>query len=164
MLRPAGYLLIAVVAGLLGACGASEPAPRPEQLTVSQELLALVNQARAAGVTCGDERMPPVPALSVAPQLVIAAAAHSEDMLAMGVLTHTGSDGSGPGERIARTGYQATTWGENAAAGYTSVQSVMNGWLTSSGHCRNLMNSRFSEFGAGRAGNYWTQVFARPRQ
>lgn len=156
--------MIAAVAGVLSACGTSEPRPRPEQVTVSQELLVLVNQARVAGVTCGDEQMPAVPALKIAPQLVLAAAAHSEDMLAMGQLTHTGSDGSNPGERIARTGYQAASWGENAAVGYTSVEWVMSGWLGSTGHCRNLMSSRFSEFGAGRAGNYWTQVFARPRQ
>lgn len=155
--------LACLVAAVLTACGTAEPRPRPEQTSISHQLLVLVNQARAAGRQCGETYMPPVPALTVEARLVMAAAAHSEDMLAMGKLTHTGSDGSNPGQRIARTGYQHSSWGENAAWGYPTVESVMSGWLGSPGHCRNLMSSSFTEFGAGKAGTYWTQVFARPR-
>lgn len=155
--------LAAAVLAALAACGMSEPRPHPEQTSISQQLLVLVNQARASGRHCGDSYMPPVGALEIEPRLVLAAAAHSEDMLAMGKLTHTGSDGSNPGQRIARTGYEHSAWGENAAWGYPTVESVMSGWLGSPAHCRNLMNARFTEFGGGKAGTYWTQVFARPR-
>ncbi|MFN2323641.1 MAG: CAP domain-containing protein, partial [Trueperaceae bacterium] len=55
------------------------------------------------------------------------------------------------------------SWGENVAAGYPSVDAVMAGWLGSDGHCANLMNPGFTEFGAGESGRYWTQGFARPR-
>ena len=50
---------------------------------------------------------------------------------------------------------------ENIANGYASEQSVMNGWLGSEGHCKNIMNGSFKEMGAGREGNYWTQILAR---
>ena len=87
----------------------------------------------------------------------------SRDMRARGVMSHTGGDGSNPGERIARTGYVSATWGENVAAGYPSVEAVMAGWLGSDGHCANLMNPGFTEFGGGETDRYWAQVFARPR-
>jgi len=126
-------------------------------------MLAAVNVARAEGAHCGTSWYAPTTALALSAQLVEAAQAHSDDMLGMRTMSHTGSDGSGPGERIARTGYRASTWGENVAYGYRSVEQVMSGWLGSEGHCKNIMNPSFTEFGAGEAGFYWTQVFGRPR-
>ncbi len=152
--------LVIALAWLLGACGTS--AVTPEQLTTAQQLLNGVNAARAKGTTCGNTFYAPVSRLSLDLLLVQAAQAHSEDMLARGVLSHTGADGSNPGQRIARTGYKAATWGENAAAGYGSPDSVVKGWLNSPGHCWNIMNPAFTELGGARAGNYWTLVLARP--
>jgi uncharacterized protein YkwD len=47
---------------------------------------------------------------------------------------------------------------------------VMSGWLASAGHCANLMNPVYKDFGAACVRNdattyerYWTQVFAAPR-
>ncbi len=122
-----------------------------------------MNAARAAGAQCGAVWRAPTTPLTLNTLLVRAAQAHSDDMLAMRKMSHTGSDGSGPGDRIARTGYRASWWGENIAAGYRSVEAVMAGWLGSPGHCENIMNPNFTEFGAGEAGYYWTQVFGRPR-
>jgi uncharacterized protein YkwD len=51
------------------------------------------------------------------------------------------------------------TYGENIANGYGTEQAVMTAWLASEGHCKNIMNASFKEIGAGREGNYWTQVF-----
>lgn len=160
-LRARVAVCLMATAMFLSACGTA--GPQPQEMATARELLTLVNQARAGGRQCGDTAMPSVPALKLESRLVAAAADHSQDMLAMRRLTHTGSDGSSPGQRIARTGYEAATWGENAAVGYPDAPAVMAGWLGSAGHCRNLMNSAFTEFGAGRAENYWTQVFARPR-
>ncbi len=141
----------------------AEPDPDPGVPTVATRLLAAVNSARAAGATCGGVWQAPVAPLTQNELLVQAAQGHSDDMLAHGSMSHTGSDGSGPGDRISRTGYRASWWGENVAWNYRSVEQVMAGWLGSAGHCTNIMNPNFTEFGAGEAGYYWTQVFARPR-
>lgn len=92
-----------------------------------------------------------------------AASGHSQDMAEHGIMSHVGSDGSNPGERITREGYSFSTWGENVAWGYPTVERVMAGWVSSAGHCKNIMNPRFTEFGAAEIDRYWTQVFARPR-
>lgn len=149
------------LAMLLAAC--STRGPTSQQRTVSAEILRGVNAARASGVTCGTTAKPPVPPLKMHDLLIQAAQAHSDDMLAMNKLTHTGSDGSNPGQRIARTGYQYTTWGENAAMGYPNEAAVVKGWLGSTPHCNSIMSASFTEMGAARAGNYWTLAFATPK-
>jgi len=53
-----------------------------------------------------------------------AAHSHSQDQ-ANGALGHTGSDGSTPGDRIARTGVLHTASGENIAYGSTTGQEVI---------------------------------------
>ena len=143
----------------------SDPAPSdPAPDGVAAQLLAQVNAARVDGQVCGARgAFAPTHPLALEARLTAAAQDHSEDMHAHQKMSHTGSDGSDPGERIARTGYVFASWGENVAAGYASVDAVMAGWLGSDGHCANLMNPGFTEFGAGESGRYWTQVFARPR-
>lgn len=154
-------LVVAFVSmALLTACGAG--GNTPEDVQTANEVLALVNEVRSDGTTCGGEAQPPVQRLSLDGRLLRAAKLHSLDMEAHGTLTHTGSDGSNPGQRIARVGYEAATWGENAAAGYGSPESVMGGWLNSPGHCRNIMGAGYTQMGTARVGVYWTMVLARP--
>ena len=85
------------------------------------------------------------------------------------IFSHTGSDGSSFGQRIADTGYQSGAGGENIAAGSATAEDTMQQWLNSEGHCRNIMSGNFTQLGVGYAQNansqwthYWTQVFASP--
>ncbi|MFJ9339133.1 CAP domain-containing protein [Streptomyces sp. NPDC101733] len=120
------------------------------------EVLALVNQERAA-VGC--------PALTVNAKLTKAAQDHSADMAAHGNMSHTGSDGSDPGQRVTRAGYEWRTYGENVAYGYPTAAKVMEGWMNSPGHKRNILDCSFKEIGIGLAqpGQYWTQDFGATR-
>jgi uncharacterized protein YkwD len=69
----------------------------------------------------------------------------------------------GPWERIAN--YYSGANGENAAAGYTSPQAVMNAWMNSSGHRSNILNPGTVSIGVGfyqGSGDYryyWVQDF-----
>ena len=96
-----------------------------------------------------------------------AAQLHADDMLAMGRMTHTGSDGSSAGQRITRQGYNWRTWGENVARGYQTEESVLQGWVNSPGHQANNINPNFEDFGLAKAGSgsqlYWALVFAAER-
>ncbi|MGW4025998.1 CAP domain-containing protein [Streptomyces sp. NPDC005009] len=97
--------------------------------------------------------------------LTKAAQDHSEDMAASGNMSHTGSDGSSPGDRITRAGYGWSTYGENVAYGYSTPEQVMAGWMASPGHKENILNCAFKEIGVGLAqpGSYWTQDFGTAR-
>ncbi|MCQ6245362.1 CAP domain-containing protein [Streptomyces malaysiensis] len=124
--------------------------------TDQQEVVDLVNSER------GKAGCEP---LTVNEKLTKAAQDHSEDMAAHGDMSHTGSDGSSPGDRIERAGYSWRAYGENVAYGYDSPKSVMAGWMNSSGHKANILNCDFKEIGVGLAqpGNYWTQDFGTAR-
>jgi len=139
--------------------------PDPGVADIRSEFLAAVNQARSANQVCGNTPYGPAPPVSWSGNLALAAYLHSEDMALNSFFSHKGSDGSSAGQRISRQGYPWRTYGENIAVGYPTVSSVLQGWLGSEGHCRNLMNASFTEIGAGYAigpfgGNpaarYWT--------
>jgi len=134
-----------------------------------QEILDRVNQARAAGRSCGTTYYGPAPALAWNTNLFNAASAHSTDMAANNYFSHTSLDGRNAGQRITGAGYAWSAYGENIAAGQTSVQSVVDGWLASPGHCANIMNPVYADIGTACVASstssyptYWTMDLARP--
>jgi len=129
------------------------------------DVLDLINTRRGEGATCGDlGTFEPAGPLTVNGALTCAARNHSMDMGVRDFFSHTNPDGDGPGDRIVLAEYVYSNWGENIARGYPSPEAVVEGWMNSQGHCANLMNPSFTETGVGYYdGNYWTQVFGRPR-
>ncbi len=122
-------------------------------------LLQLVNEARKKGCQCGDTYYNPAPPLAWNDKLEAAALAHTKDMSEKNYFSHTSPDGSNAGVRIQRAGYAWSTYGENIAFGHTSEQDVVKGWLSSPGHCKNIMSSYYKEMGVARTGKYWAQEF-----
>ncbi|GAA0474306.1 sigma-70 family RNA polymerase sigma factor [Streptomyces sp. NPDC046215] len=121
---------------------------------IAQQVVSLVNDERAkAGCS----------PLRSNPQLTTAAQRHSDDMAARDYMDHNNPDGLGPGERITNAGYRWSTYGENVAAGQSGPAAVMNSWMNSSGHRKNILNCSFKEIGVGMTsdsgGPKWTQVF-----
>ncbi len=134
--------------------------------------MARINAQRAAGAVCGAEgSFPAAPNLSWNAALTQASLVHSDDMMALNFFSHTGSNGSSAGQRATAAGYVWQTWGENIAAGQPTVNSVMDAWVASPGHCANLMNARFRDIGlacvSGSANNtyrtYWTMTLGTAR-
>lgn len=66
-------------------------------------------------------------------------------------------------QRARDCGFDGNAWGENIAWGYTTAQSVVNGWINSPGHRANIENPSFTSTGVGAASSggrlYWTQSF-----
>lgn len=87
-----------------------------------------------------------------------AAQNHSNWMRKNNNLSHD-ENGVDPGDRLTKLGYRWKTYGENIAMGYTTPSAVFAGWLSSSGHRRNIENPAFLEVGFGLAGTYWTTDF-----
>jgi len=131
------------------------PAPLPQGDPLAVEVLALTNQARAAA-GCAP--------LAVADPLVAAAIEHSGEMAATASLTHTGPDGSTPRTRLAALGVVPRRSAENVAVGAFTPRSLVDAWLASPGHRRNLLDCRLGFVGIARqdvaGGAYWTQVMA----
>lgn len=184
--RPVLVLFAALLLAALSGCGGGDSgtgsSTTPPSIppgsgipgidSIRQEFLDAVNQARSAGRVCGNASYPAAPPVKWNDALAMAAYLHSEDMATNGFFSHTGSDGSSPGDRITREGYAWRTYGENIAVNYRTVTTVLPGWLGSDGHCRNIMNSSFTEIGAAYAegpyggdpsARYWTLDLAAPR-
>jgi uncharacterized protein YkwD len=171
----------------LAACGGGGDAPAPSVSPAPAGAVAAstcglpdfvavamtrINQWRASGADCGVHGVKPATApLRWNNTLTQAAEVHSLDMVAHNYFDHTGSDGSSPGTRLTAAGYAWSTWGENIAAGQSTVNEVVDGWIDSDGHCANLMNPAFTEVGlscvSGSASTtyrtYWTMELAAPR-
>ena len=134
-------------------------------------MLARVNLWRASGANCGSEgNFGPAPAVAWNDLLTNAAAGHSQDMVDHNLFSHTGSNGSTLGQRVTAAGYTWQAVGENIAAGQTTINGVVDGWIASPGHCANIMNPAYVHIGVacinGTSSDtyptYWTMDLAKP--
>ncbi len=100
--------------------------------------------------------------LRVSGALTRAAAEHARDMAQNRFFSHTGSDGSGIGDRARGAGYGFCFIAENIAQGQSSVDQVLTGWMASTGHRRNILSEGAREFALVREGNIWVMVLGRP--
>ena len=129
---------------------------------VREEMLARVNAIRRkAGLN----------SLRLNSDLETAAQRHAEDMLARGYFAHESPSGTTVRERSRKAGYNWTAIGENIAFGQTSVDEVVETWMGSPGHRKNILGRHFTELGVGLAlgrgkdGKYqvlWVQNFGAP--
>jgi len=142
--------------------------PPPQNLEWELQVLDFTNQYRASGARCGGTWHPPAPPLRLNPQLECAARFHTKWMFDNQVMSHNSPDGALGNKapiRIENSGYDWNGYGENVAFGYWSPQSVVDDWMTSVGHCENIMWADVDEIGIGFwDGNkskrmFWTQVF-----
>ena len=151
------------------------PSPTPDPLPNDPPLnefqstvMNLVNAARAQGRNCGSEFFPAAPPVNWNTRIEAAALSHSLDMAQNQNLSHTGTDGSNPGDRLLMQDYDWRTWGENILVGLDDAQDAIDAWLGSSGHCSIIMTPSFEEIGAGvtqgsyqnNIASYWTLLFA----
>ena len=137
---------------------------------MDKDMLTHVNDVRSQARNCGSVSYPATTALSWHCTLEDVAYDHSRDMGDHNFFSHTGSDGLTVGDRVKNAGYDWSAVGENIAAGQQAINTVIDAWLDSPGHCANIMHSVYTEFGAASYSVdgsdyqiYWTQVFTKPR-
>jgi uncharacterized protein YkwD len=145
----------------------SLPSANCAQLNSVQQALDVLNQARAVGRNCGATFFPAAPALVWDNQLAQAALAHTQDMASRNFFGHTNPDGESPFDRTEQAGFGRAT-GENIAAGYSTLNIVMQGLLDSPGHCANIMRQSYKQYAiacvipprnSADFSIYWTQSF-----
>ncbi len=103
-----------------------------------------------------------VPSLTLDSSLVEAANIRAKEL--SDSFSHTRPNGSSCFTVLSELGISYGTAGENIAAGYSSSQSVMEGWRSSSGHYQNIISSKFKQIGIGvniiNNQYYWVQIFS----
>lgn len=96
-----------------------------------------------------------------------AAQGHSADMASKNYFSHNSLDGRSPFDRMAAAGYPGNTGrAENIAAGRPTPAGVVEAWMQSPGHQRNMLNCAYKSIGVGYAHtttsqyrHYWVQNF-----
>nr|WP_276606632.1 CAP domain-containing protein [Haliea sp. SAOS-164] len=135
-------------------------------------MLDAVNSFRSQRRSCGARgTFNAAPALTWNCKLESAALGHSRDMANNNFFSHTGSNGSSLGTRASQAGYSWSALAENIAAGtsLSSPTAAVQAWISSDGHCANMMGASYVHIGAAKFSNasstyglYWTQMFGRP--
>ncbi len=85
--------------------------------------------------------------LQLNPTLTAAAKGHSTDLAKWDRISHFGSDGSNPWDRVKRSGYNAKLAAENVGTGQISFDEVLKGWKDSPGHNKNLLLADAEQMG-----------------
>lgn len=104
--------------------------------------------------------------------LTQAAQRHSTSMAYQDFFNHTGPDGDFV-SRIRDAGYRFSAASENIAAGQSTAEVAVQGWMNSPGHRANILNPNFVDTGIGYEylandpgrvtyKHYWTQTFGTP--
>ncbi len=96
------------------------------------------------------------------------ARAHSNDMAKQDKISHTGSDGSDPWDRIERSGYKIEMATENLGTGVKDFQKLFKLWKASKVHNSNLLVPDATHMGIALVHNqqtklkaFWTLVIAK---
>jgi uncharacterized protein YkwD len=134
----------------VAACpGATTEPSRSTENEVERSVLCLLNLERT---TRGLGR------LRSNGRLADAATGHSRDMVRRRYFSHVSPGGGTMGERIRETGYigraRSYTIGENLAWGTGELASplkIVEAWMRSPGHKRNMLHAAFEEVGIGLA-------------
>ncbi len=144
--------------------------------STKKKYLTAINTLRNQGRSCGSAGyFSAASALRWNDSLYRASYEHSRDMMKSNTFSHKGSQSafdwtanvqalSGASsfkDRIENNGY--TQWkniAENIAMGSFTVDQVMANWVSSDGHCANIMNPLFTDVGMARVNDFWTQNFA----
>ena len=154
-----GLLLAATVAGgALSASAVAAPAApsatakaKTSTVQLRADVVSSVNKIRAKH-GCKP--------LKVASALTTSAQRHANDMSAKRYFSHTSADGRSWVSRQRAAGWN-NPGGENIARGFNTARPVMNAWMNSPLHRKNIVNCNFRHIGVGftASGEYWVQNF-----
>ena len=157
---PSSLAFVALIASGL-TFNASVNAQDATASAFEREVFRLTNQARAKGAVCGGIRRPPTHPLIWNSGLGRAARQWSRHQASTGRLSHDRMRQRIQAVQLKACG-KRLNWGENVAYN-ASAQRVVQRWLRSASHCKNIMNPQFRMTGVGMVQKgkrqYYTQLF-----
>ena len=128
------------------------PSTDSSVINYEKEVVRLVNQERAKNG---------LSSLTYDWELSRVARYKSQDMKDNNYFSHTSPTYGSPFQMMKSFGITYRTAGKNIARGYKTPEAVVDGWMNSSGHRANILNSSFTRIGVGYVsnGHYWAQMF-----
>ncbi|WP_249265950.1 MULTISPECIES: CAP domain-containing protein [unclassified Pseudonocardia] len=142
---------------------APAPGPRavPDRVAAGVGVAGLSGQlARVVELTNAERAQVGCAPLTHDRRITAAAQAHSDDMAANGYFAHDSRDGRDFADRLTAAGYDSPG-AENIAMGQPDAATVVQDWMESPGHRKNILDCSLRTIGIGLADGYWTQDFGR---
>ncbi|WP_273126258.1 CAP domain-containing protein [Bacillus weihaiensis] len=112
-------------------------------------------------LTNAERRKNGLPELTGDTQLNGVAQKKSEDMRQNNYFSHTSPTYGSPFDMMRDFGVSYKTAGENIAQGQQTPAAVVQAWMNSEGHRKNILSKDFTHIGVGydKNGHHWTQMF-----
>ncbi|SDM70182.1 uncharacterized protein, YkwD family [Fictibacillus solisalsi] len=119
-----------------------------------QQVVELTNQER---------RKHGLSDLKYDPQLTNMAQSKANDMDNNNYFSHNSPTQGSPFDQMDKMNIDYDSAGENIAIGQQSPEQVVNDWMNSEGHRKNILNPDYTHIGIGYTGNddCWTQEFIK---
>ena len=119
-----------------------------------KEVVRLVNEIR---VSNGLNK------LKISEELSNVARIKSQDMKDNNYFAHESPTYGSPFDMMRKFNISYRAAAENIAKGQSTPQRVVDAWMNSQGHRKNILNSSYTHIGVGhvKSGNFWTQMFIK---
>lgn len=140
-----------------------KPDPKPEQQPEAKpEVDTSINnfEQRVVELTNVERAKQGLPALKMDNELSKVAKLKSQDIQSKGYFDHNSPTYGSPFDMMRQFGISYRSAGENIAKGQRTPEAVVNAWMNSEGHRKNILGN-FTHIGVGyiENGSVWTQMF-----
>lgn len=164
--------LVVAASLLVASCGVGNMLPFGNKPTTSVPNVPRersVDPARAIALINQHRKAKGRPPLTVDPALSAIAAETARELARRNTLRTEMHTSKGIADRLEKANYSASRAAENLGAGYPTLVLAVEGWKSSSGHNKNLLNRELTHAGIGLAltdkGDYhsfWVLILATP--
>lgn len=140
---------------------ATEQAPTNDAKQNTQGISAV--ESRVIELTNAQRRKNGLKDLQADAALSNVARTKSNDMRSKNYFSHTSPTYGSPFDMMRDFGISYKSAGENIAKGQTTPEQVVDAWMNSEGHRKNILSADYTHIGVGysESGNYWTQMFIK---
>lgn len=145
---------------------ASKPAASKEQASKTKQDTTTASSVSAyekevVDLTNAERKKQGLKPLTLDEKLSSVARKKSQDMKDKNYFDHNSPTYGSPFDMMKKFGITYRTAGENIAKGQRTPKEVVQAWMNSEGHRKNIMNPNFTHIGVGyvKDGNIWTQQF-----
>ena len=128
------------------------------------EVVNFINTLRANGAVCGSDQFLSAEPVYWNDVLDQASEMHAADMKENNFISHFGSNGSSPTDRLDEVNYAYAYSGENVAKGPQTIDVMMEEFMNSPTHCAVIMSPQYTHVGIAKIDKYWVLNFAKPKR
>lgn len=120
-------------------------------------------ESKVIQLTNAERRKNGLPDLQADTPLSKVAREKANDMQSKHYFSHTSPTYGSPFDMMRDFGITYRSAGENIAQGQTTPEEVVQAWMNSEGHRKNILSADFTHIGVGYTGqgNYWSQMFIK---